>query len=55
MGGESSGLDKPDFYGHDDDEGIYNMTSPRGSANSMIANELNEGAQHLPQSVSKSP
>ena len=47
--------DKPDFYGHDEDEHGHNMTSPRGSANSMIANELNEGAQLLPQSVSKSP
>lgn len=30
-------------------------SEPRGSASSQFANELNEGAQMLPQSVPKSP
>lgn len=57
FGGEVDTQQRHDFYGHDDDdnEALQNIASPRTSANSMIANELNEGAQMLPQSVSKSP
>lgn len=55
--GNLASLQKPNFYGHDDEDydQQQNIASPRNSANSLIANELNEGAQMLPQSVPKSP